>query len=123
MENSVTIKRRPDIMPSITRRVYFACGHAYLSINGEDKQPAQVLVRIGKSGCCQRALLEAICRLVNRDLDRGVPLEEITMCLCGLACDQGVAGAGKLSCVDALARALKLFALGLVEEQKEEKHP
>lgn len=101
-----------DIVFGYTKRVRFGCGNAYITVNtdNEDK-PVQVLIWIGKTGCCQRALLEGVCRLVNRLLDRGESLETIIMCLVGLRCDQGMYGAGRLSCTDALANLLKAHTI------------
>lgn len=100
-----------EIRFGTTRRVTFGCGHVYLLINEEGGRPAQALVWIGKAGCCQRTLLEAVCRLVNQLLDLNQPIENVVGALGGLRCDQGIAGAGRLSCVDALAHQLKAFTL------------
>lgn len=114
------VNMESDVRDGSTIRVIFGCGKLYLTINVDPitRQPAQVLAQLGKAGCCQRILLEAVTRLINLSLDDGKPLEEIIMALIGLRCDSGIAGAGRLSCVDAIANKLK--AVAMEAEKKED---
>jgi hypothetical protein len=113
------VNMESDIRDGSTCRVVFGCGKLYLTINTDpiSGQPAQVLAQLGKAGGCQRIMLEAITRLINMGLDDGKPLEEIIMALIGLRCDNGIAGAGRLSCVDAIANKLKAASLEKKEEE------
>lgn len=108
------MNRPDDIRPGYTRKVPFGCGTLYLTINNGavTHQPTQVLAQLGKAGCCQRAMLESVLRLVNMLLDDGKPVTGITAALSGVRCDQGMAGVGRLSCVDAVAQELKRCSLG-----------
>ncbi len=92
---------------SYTKKVPFACGNAYLTIDMKDGRPVRSITRIGKAGVCERVLLEAVGRLLNMALDDGKDLDEIVRMLSGLRCDKGMAGAGRLSCIDALANDLR----------------
>jgi len=101
-----------DFVVGYTKKVHFGCGNVYMTVNVDaSNQPIQVFMQVGKAGCCQKTLLEGVCRLANRLFDRGEPLEEIAMCLVGLRCDQGIAGAGCLSCADALGHLLKSYTI------------
>lgn len=100
----------PDIVEGYTKKIFFGCGHLYLTVNLDTNgQPIQVLAQIGKTGCCQRALLEAVYRGINRQLGKGIPLDEIVQDLIGIRCDQGVLGAGRLSCADAIGHELEKY--------------
>jgi ribonucleoside-diphosphate reductase alpha chain len=92
-----------------TKKVNFGCGNVYMTVNRENGKPIQILMQVGKAGCCQKTLLEGMCRLANRLFDRNAPIEEVVLCLAGLRCDQGIAGIGRLSCADALAQMLKAY--------------
>lgn len=107
----------PDVVNGYTKKIFFGCGHLYLTVNFDSEgQPIQVLAQVGKTGCCQRALLEATYRSINRQLEKGVPLDEIVSDLVGIRCDQGLLGAGRLSCVDAIGHALKKH---VIEDREE----
>lgn len=102
----------PDIVEGQTRKIRFGCGHLYLTVNVDaEGQPIQVLAQVGKTGCCQRALLEAVYRGINRQLEKGIPLDEIVHDLVGIRCDQGILGVGRLSCVDAIGHELKQYLI------------
>lgn len=116
------VNMESDIRDGFTVRVMFGCGKLYLTINKDPitHQPAQVLAQLGKAGGCQRVMLEAITRLINMSLDDGKPLEEIYMALIGLRCDNGIAGPGHFSCVDAIAHKLKTTAFEAKNENEED---
>lgn len=115
------VNMESDIRDGFTMRIMFGCGSLYLTINEDPitHQPAQVLAQLGKAGGCERVMLEAVTRLINMCLDDGKPLEEIYMALIGLRCDNGIAGPGHLSCVDALAYQLKKTSLATKNENEE----
>jgi hypothetical protein len=66
-------------------------------------------MKIGKAGVCQQTLLEAIGRLVTVALEENVPLERLVHTLSGCRCAEGIAGAGRLSCVERLSYDLKRY--------------
>lgn len=107
------MNRNNDICNSVTRKVPFGCGNVYVTISVDNGvgQPTQVLVQAGKAGCCQRAIMEALLRMLNMHLDDDKPLEDIIHELMGIRCDQGIAGPGRLSCVDAIAFGLKAYTV------------
>jgi hypothetical protein len=96
---------------SYTKKVPFACGNAYLTVDMENGKPIHTITRVGKAGCCERVLLEAVSKLVNMSLADGKDLNEIVRMLSGLRCDKGMAGAGRLSCLDALAHDLRQYTI------------
>jgi len=97
-----------------TKKIKFGCGSLYLTINFDAQQkPSMVLAHLGKTGCCERALLEALLRSLNRHLDAGTSLSQVVHDLVGIRCDKGILGAGRLSCVDAIGHELKAY---IVEE-------
>lgn len=104
------IREVPDTVQGYTKKVFFGCGNLYLTINFDEKRcPVLVLAQLGKTGCCQRALLDALLRGINRQLEYGIDLDEIVHDLVGIRCDQGIAGAGRLSCADAIGNELKAY--------------
>lgn len=118
-----------------TRKVTFGCGNMYLGINVGNMRPVRVFIKIGKSGCCQRALLEAVGRLLTIMLENDEPLERIARTLSGIRCDEASMGSVRTnaegnpeactSCMDALAKELRDFCVNNEcpepeEESKEE---
>ena len=92
-----------------TKKVVFACGNVYLTVNEVDKKPFRVFLKLGKAGQCERALLEAVARMTTIMLqDTEVPLERIIKTLGGIRCEKGAVG--RLSCMDALSKELKQYA-------------
>jgi ribonucleoside-diphosphate reductase alpha chain len=108
-----------DVVPCYTRKIRFGCGNMYLRVNVINMRPVRVFIAVGKTGCCQRALLEAIGRLVTIMLERGDPLNRIVHTLIGIRCDSASMGSARTndsgerevcaSCMDALARELRDF--------------
>lgn len=105
-----------DTMRSYTERAQFACpfgeGKVYLTICEEAGQPVFVDVVIGKTGNCARALLGALCAVINLHLENGHDLDELSLLLSGTRCDKGICGPGKLSCVDALGHMMRAYVPG-----------
>jgi len=91
-----------------TKKVPFACGNLYITVNLMDGQPFRVFLKLGKTGVCQRALLESVARLSTIMLQEQLAsLERICKTLIGIACDSGMVG--RPSCVHVLAQELKRF--------------
>jgi len=108
-----------DAVPSYTRKIPFGCGNMYLKVDVINMRPVRVFTGVGKSGCCQRALMEAVGRLVTIMLERGDPIDRIVHTLIGIRCHEASVAsvrtnhAGKrktcTSCMDALAKELRDF--------------
>lgn len=106
-----------DSIPGFTRKVAFGCGNLYITVDEISFRPVRVFVKVGKTGCCQRVLLEAIGRLVTIMLENGNPLDRIVHTLVGMRCAEASVGSvrhkpdGKAeyckSCMDALAKELR----------------
>ena len=97
------------IMQSYTRKVRFGCGTLYVTVDTESNLPTRMFVRVGKAGCCQRALLESVGRLLTLNLEYQVPIKRSMLTLAGIRCDKGAMGQGKLSCMDAVSKELRSF--------------
>lgn len=92
------------------------CGSVYATVDEtDDGNPFRVLLHRGHGGVCQQVLLEAVGRLTTLLLqETGVPLERVWKTLIGLNCGEGMVG--NLSCLDALAQAMKEQAKEVVGE-------
>lgn len=106
-------------MKGFTRKIVFGCGNLYLTVNEITFRPVRVFARVGKTGCCQKALLEAIGRLVTIMLEKGDPLDRIIHTLVGIRCAEATMASIRhklsgetetcTSCMDALAKELKEY--------------
>lgn len=100
---------RPEIWPGETRRVRTGCGNLYVTVNRDGDGPAEVFMRMGKTGGCAAAQAEAVARLVSLALRSGVALPAVVKELRGIRCPSpawGEEGGPVLSCPDAVARVL-----------------
>jgi len=103
-----------------TRKVSFGCGNVYVTVNEISLRPVRVFVKVGKAGCCQRVLLEAIGRLLTIMLERGDPLNRMIHTLMGIRCGETSVGSTRhrgsdraetcYSCIDAIAKELREYA-------------
>ena len=99
----------PEVVSNYTRKIRFGCGNVYVSINEFANLPVRTFLKLGKTGLCTRALLEAIGRLVTVMLEYNIPLQRIQLTLAGIRCDKGIVGEGRLSCLDGVAFELKRY--------------
>ncbi|MFX0061811.1 MAG: vitamin B12-dependent ribonucleotide reductase, partial [Candidatus Hermodarchaeota archaeon] len=106
------IRLGPRPRPRMTRGVTFksktGCGTLYVTINEDEQGPAEVFLRIGKSGGCAASQSEATGRLVSLALRSGVSPAAIVRQLRGIRCPNPVWEDGRtvLSCSDALSHVL-----------------
>lgn len=110
-----------DHIRGFTRKITFGCGNVYITVNEISLRPVRVFAKAGKAGCCQRALLEAVGRLVTIMLERGDPLDRVIHTLSGIRCGESSMGSVRHkttgepevchSCMDALAKELKEYDL------------
>lgn len=100
----------PEVAEGKTVKRRFGCGNLYVTINAKDGKVHSVFMRIGKSGGCQRAVLEALGRLATILLEEtDGDVEKVIHTLQGIRCDQGGIGPGHMSCADCLANELKKY--------------
>jgi len=100
--------RPKDLSGSTYRTKMGKCGSLFTTVN----LPLEVIIRLGKSGGCTRALIESLGRLISLALQYGVPVEEIASTLKGVRCEgalspSGGPGQAALSCPDAIAKDLQ----------------
>jgi len=100
-------------LSSYTLKKPFGCGTLYITVNHDQTKLKRIFIAVGKTGVCQRALQEALGRLISIMLEEsdGSPetLERLYHTLTGIRCDKGMAGVGRLSCIDAVAQEIKKF--------------
>lgn len=91
---------------SSTRRIRMGCGSVYRIMDEHDGQPLRLFLKKGHGGLCEQALMEAVGRLLTILIQRtDVDMRRVCKSLNGITCDQGMAG--KVSCLDVLAKELK----------------
>ncbi len=104
---------RPEVLEGKTYKRKTPCGTAYITLCGNDSVK-EVFAVLGKSGTCERAMLEAISRLLSKGLEYNIPAEELRLTISGINC--GEAFVGSRSCVHQLADVMKKY----IEPVKEE---
>ena len=102
---------REDFLPGRTVMKDCGCGHMYITGNRrwEDGRLVEVFIVLGKTGGCKAAQLEAIGRLVSRELRYGIPTDEVRKDLRGIMCGKkhGFGPNKVLSCADAVGQFLE----------------
>lgn len=100
---------RPEITSGKVICKTTGCGHLYVQIAGDDlgHDPIELLASLGKAGGCAKCQNEALSRLVTLLLKYSAPIEEIVDELVDIGCPS--AADGKLSCPDAIGKALKTY--------------
>jgi len=61
-------KTRPDVVDSRTHRLRTQCGTVYFIAGYEKNKLCEITIQVGKSGCCQRGLTEAVSKVTTRIL-------------------------------------------------------
>lgn len=73
--------KRPDVLEGKTFRRKTPCGNAYITINEKE-----IFCRLGKSGVCGHAFLEAMGRIISLAWREGVGIDKIAKTLTGIQC-------------------------------------
>lgn len=113
---------RPKVISGSTTKQRTGCGNLYVTVNEDKQGPFEVFAQLGKAGGCAASQTEAISRLVSLALRSGIDIDDITKQLKAIRCPAPFLGKDGiiLSCPDAIAQALELWA-GKKEMAKEEK--
>lgn len=102
-------RSRPDMLRATSIRKDTPLGTMFVHITEDDRgQPFEVFINLGKAGGSAMADAEAMGRLISISLRSGIPLQEITRQLRGVASDRAI-GLGPhkvLSVPDAIGIAL-----------------
>tara|TARA_Y100000310_G_scaffold78332_1_gene74956 strand:- start:643 stop:2919 length:2277 start_codon:yes stop_codon:yes gene_type:complete len=77
---------RPPILVGSTTAMPTGHGKMYVTVNYDKDQMYEVFATIGKTGKCQAADTEAMCRLISTAIQYGIPAEVITKQLLGITC-------------------------------------
>ena len=77
---------RPHTLVGSTTKVNTGHGNMYVTMNYSNDQMYEVFATVGKSGACESATTEAVCRLISTALQYGVPLDVLTKQLTGITC-------------------------------------
>ena len=110
-------KERPSVLNGETWKVPCSCGTMYITINVDDQgNPFEVFNNRGKSGGCQQATMEAICRLISMSLRSGIDINTIVKQLEHIRCPNPTWGKIRMtSCVDGISVVLKKrFGVGKI---------
>lgn len=97
---------RPKVLSGRTHEQGCGCGRVYVTVNRLDGRVVEVFARLGKSGGCGAATMEAVGRLLSAGLRCGVDAAVLIKQVSGIQCHRHP------SCLDAVAEVLK----GEVEE-------
>ncbi len=108
------VQPRPDSLPSITHRIATSHGTLFLTVTikgkGKRAKPFEVFGSIGKSGQCDRATIESICRLASLHLRSRGNIADIIDQLQGITCEpMWTDGVLVRSIPDAIAWLLRHF--------------
>lgn len=100
---------RPQTLKGTTHRIKTGCGYLYITDN-TDSDCAEIILRLGKPGCCPRAFLQAIAMTASVALRYGMPKEKLISQWKGIQCPSPMWSEGRqvLSCPDAVAQVLEL---------------
>ena len=108
-KETISVKKRPEILEGFTRKIKTGLGYLYVTVSDLDGSPFEVFATIGKSGRSTTAKTEAIGRIVSLALRSGVRVEDIVKQLKGIGGEHPVFQNGGLvlSIPDAIARILE----------------
>ena len=95
----------------VTKIIHTSCGNLYVTINGDNNQPFEVITRLGKAGGCASAQTETIGRLISlvlkntEEKERLHETEKIVKQLIGIECH--MPNMNCKSCADGTAKVLQ----------------
>lgn len=92
---------RPHHLPGMTYEGRTGCGNLYVVCNDKDGQLFEVFVRMGKSGTCGAAIMDASGAVISKAIRSGMDPQEIIKGWSGIECHRSP------SCIDAVARAIE----------------
>ena len=100
---------RPTDNPSSTHRIKTGCGWLYVTVCPGDYK--EVFFKLGKTGGCAAAHLQALAMTFSMAWRAGVPLKSMVNNLQSIQCPNPMWNEGiqVLSCVDGIAHALKPY--------------
>ena len=106
---------RPKVLSSQTVEVPAPCGRVYVTVTFKEDQPFEVFARLGKSGGCGSAVVNAVCTTMSIGLRSGVDIKDLMRGIECISCHRPPTldhGEPIASCVDAIAKAIKSILPG-----------
>lgn len=106
----MTKKPRPKTLKSQTFEILTPCGRIYTTITEHGDKPFEVFARLGKSGGCGSAVVNAVCAAISIGLRSGADIKDLIKGIESIGCHRSPVfdqGEKINSCVDAIAKALK----------------
>jgi ribonucleoside-diphosphate reductase alpha chain len=103
-------KQNLDKAVGLRLRKKTGCGTIYTKIfSGEDSEPFEIFITLGKAGGCAAAFTEGLARSCSLALKYGASMEELEEQLIGISChkQEGFGRLKTLSCIDAVAKSLR----------------
>lgn len=98
-----------SVLLSKTIRERLPCGktiYVTIATRPDNGKIAKILLTVGKSGQCHRALFEALQNVINLALENGGDYEDVIHALKGIRCEMPKLAVAT-SCVDFIARLLE----------------
>ncbi|MBX4186885.1 MAG: adenosylcobalamin-dependent ribonucleoside-diphosphate reductase [Candidatus Doudnabacteria bacterium] len=107
--NSISPRKRPDVMQGSTYKINTAYGNLYVTVNEDEYGPFEVFSQLGKAGGFFGAQTEAICRMISLSLRSGISLQNVIDQLKGIRGPDPIFHNGEriLSLPDAIANVLE----------------
>ena len=104
----MTEQVRPTQQHGDTPRKKTGCGYLYLTDHADSDYP-EVLLKLGKTGGCAAAFLQALAKVISLGLRRKLEKEDVIRMLRGIGCPQPIwdGPVQVLSCPDAIAQMLE----------------
>lgn len=98
------MNKRPPELFGKTPKIKTGCGNLYVTINKNEGNPSEVLLRLGKAGGCAAAMTEGMGRMISLALRNGATQDDIMKQLSGIGCNIPTNECS--SCVDGVAKVI-----------------